>query len=231
MVATSLSESNSLLGAVASTLPRRSTVTWSAMLSASRTLWVMKRMEYPLARRAEKTRKRPSTSWGARTLVGSSNIRSLASARRSLISSTRCLSPRDSSSTRRLGSISRSYSSENRWIRRTRSRRRINLPWLGRNRATFSATDSAGDQREVLEYHADAQPASGSRGSEAYGATVDGHRSRVGGVVAVDYLHQGALAGPVLAQHGMHLTALYHHVDAIVGDHTGEGLGDAAQFQ
>lgn len=44
---------------------------------------------------------------------------------------------------------------------------------------------------------------------------------------AVEDLHEGAFAGTVLADKGMHLAPLHLEVDAVVGKHQGEPLGDA----
>ena len=60
------------------TLPRRMTVTRSAMASTSASLWLMKTMERPLAVIVRSVLKSSSTSCGASTAVGSSMIRTLA---------------------------------------------------------------------------------------------------------------------------------------------------------
>ena len=89
----------------------------------------------------------------------------------------------------------------------------------------------SGDQGEVLKHHADAEPASSGGGAKADREAVDGDGAGVGGVVAVDDLHQGALAGPVLAEDGVYLTALHDEVDGVIGYDAGEGLGDPAQLE
>jgi hypothetical protein len=47
-------------------------------------------------------------------------------------------------------------------------------------------------------------------------------------VDAVDELHQGALAGAVLAQQGVHLPRPHLEVDRVVRHHLAEAAGDVA---
>ena len=63
------------VGSVAMYLPRRSTVTRSAMSSTSLSLWVMKMTDVPCAVRLRRMAASSIASWGVRTAVGSSRIR------------------------------------------------------------------------------------------------------------------------------------------------------------
>ena len=47
----------------------------------------------------------------------------------------------------------------------------------------------------------------------------------------VEDVHQGRLAGAVLAEQGVDLARLDGEVDVVVGDQVAEALGDAAQFE
>jgi hypothetical protein len=58
--------------------------------------------------------------------------------------------------------------------------------------------------------------------------TVDEDLALVGVVQPVQDVHQGALAGAVLAEQGRHLTTSHHEVDIVVGDDTREPFGDPA---
>ena len=57
------------------TLPRRITVTRSAIWATSASLWLMKTTDVPSATIARSVRKRSWASCGARTAVGSSRMR------------------------------------------------------------------------------------------------------------------------------------------------------------
>ena len=48
---------------------------------------------------------------------------------------------------------------------------------------------------------------------------------------AVELVHQGGLAGAVLAEQGVDLAGLDGQVDVVVGHQVAEALGDAAQFE
>jgi hypothetical protein len=60
---------------------------------------------------------------------------------------------------------------------------------------------------------------------------VDEDLSLVGVVEAVEDVHERRLARPVLAEQAVDLTRLDDEVDGVVGDHPGEALGDAPQFE
>src|SRR6266545_1329319 len=85
-------------------------------------------------------------------------------------------------------------------------------------------------QHEVLVHHADT-------GGDRVGGRVEARLPAVhpdGALVRPDHpvedLHQGRLAGPVLADDGVHGAAPHRDVDVAVGDHAGESLGDAAKL-
>ena len=65
--------------AVPTTLPRRITVMMSAISLTSFSLWVMKRIDFPAAASERMISIKASISWGVKTAVGSSRIRSSAS--------------------------------------------------------------------------------------------------------------------------------------------------------
>ena len=69
-----------------------------------------------------------------------------------------------------------------------------------------------------------------SRGDGSDAHAVDGDRALVGPVGAVERLHQRRLAGAVLADDGVDGAGAHREVDAVVGDHAGEALDDAAQL-
>ena len=87
-------------------------------------------------------------------------------------------------------------------------------------------------QHEVLVHHADA----GGDGVRAgrvklQRLAVDQDLALVGLVEPVEHVHQGRLAGAVLAEQGVDLSRLHRQVDVVVGDQITEPLGDAAQFE
>ena len=122
------------------TLPPRRTVTRSAMARASCSLWVMMTTENPLVRSLRRPANRVSTSWGARTLVGSSRMTSLAPAMSTLRISTRWRSPMDRWRTSARGSQASPYRMAASSIWRHRAARSSRMPFRGRARAMFSAT-------------------------------------------------------------------------------------------
>jgi hypothetical protein len=83
-------------------------------------------------------------------------------------------------------------------------------------------------QPHVLEDHADAGRAGRRRRGEWSGYAVDPEFAGVGLVDAVDELHQGALAGTVLAEHRVHLAGGHLEVDPVVGDDFTEAAGQPA---
>ena len=66
---------------------------------------------------------------------------------------------------------------------------------------------------------------------ERHRLAVDADRALVGLLHAVEDLHQGRLAGAVLAHDGVDGAAAHGDVDVVVGHDPREPLGDAAQLQ
>ena len=71
-------------------------------------------------------------------------------------------------------------------------------------------------EHEVLVDHADAGLDRVGRGGEAHLLAVDQHRALVGGLHAVEDLHQRRLAGAVLTADGVDLARLDPQVDIVV---------------
>src|SRR5439155_13117714 len=86
-----------------------------------------------------------------------------------------------------------------------------------------------GHLHELLEDHADAMASRVVRRGDRDRGAVEADLAGVGAREAVQDLHQRALAGAVLADHGVHFTRMEVEVDAVVGDDAGEGFRDAAQ--
>ena len=88
------------------------------------------------------------------------------------------------------------------------------------------------EQREVLEHHADAElraPPPGLCG--LVGPAGEAHRARVGPHDAVDHLHQGRLAGAVLAEQRMDLACADGEATLVVGHDRRKRLGDAGELK
>ena len=87
------------------------------------------------------------------------------------------------------------------------------------------------DELEVLVHHPDAL-------GDGVGGAAEPHRlaphedlAGVGLVQPEHGVHQGALAGPVLAEEAEHLALVEGEVDVVVGDDAGERLGDAPHLE
>ncbi len=89
------------------TLPRRITMIRSEYSNTSRSLCVMKMIDFPLSVKERIILNSSSASCGVNTAVGSSNIRILASRYNNLIISTRCCTPTGKSPTIAFGSTFR----------------------------------------------------------------------------------------------------------------------------
>ncbi len=63
------------------------------------------------------------------------------------------------------------------------------------------------------------------------GFAVEQDLALVGLVQPVEHVHQGRLAGAVLAEQAVDLARLDDEVDVVVGHEAAEPLGDAAQFE
>ena len=102
--------------------------------------------------------------------------------------------------------------------------------------STSAELDVLGDgedryQHEMLVDHADARGHRVARALKADQLVVNEDLAAIGVVQPVEDVHQGALAGPVLAEQSMDLTGADHQVNRIVGDQRAEALGDTAQFE
>ncbi len=87
------------------------------------------------------------------------------------------------------------------------------------------------EKGEVLKHHADAQAPRFGRVGDGNRPAVPEHLSGVGPHDTVNDLHQGALAGAVLAQHRMDLAGHDAKADAIVGHHGRVALGDLPELE
>ncbi len=83
-------------------------------------------------------------------------------------------------------------------------------------------------QLEVLEHHSDAAGDCFAWRLECHRLAVQQHLALVGTVRAVQRLHQGALAGAVLADDGVDRARHDPQIDSVVGHDAGEALDDAA---
>ena len=214
------------------TRPLRSTVIRSATASTSRSLWVMKMIDLPWSTRLRTTAKKSSTSPGVSTAVGSSRIRMSARRYSALTSSTRCCSPTERSPTLASGSTSRPYRSPI-CADLAAGAAHVEEPVLGELAAEHDVLGDGEhrDQLEVLVDHADAV---GDRVLHALALDLlpaDVHRAGVGPVQPEHDVHQRALAGAVLAEQAVDLAVMEGQADVLVGDHAGEGLGDAADLE
>ncbi len=87
------------------------------------------------------------------------------------------------------------------------------------------------EQREVLEHHADAAFAGLGRVAHGHPFALPVDRAGVRLGDAVDDLHQGALAGAVLAEQGVDFARLDRQVDTVVGQAAWVLFGDAAELE
>ena len=85
-------------------------------------------------------------------------------------------------------------------------------------------------EHEVLVHHADAAGDGVGRGREGDLLAVDRDGALVRLLHAVEDLHQGRLAGAVLADEGVDGALAHGEVDVVVGHDAGESLGDAGEF-
>ena len=88
-----------------------------------------------------------------------------------------------------------------------------------------------GHDAQLLVDHADAGRQRLARRAEMHGPAVDRHAAVVLAVQAGDDLHQGRLAGTVLADQAVDFAGAQHEVDVAQGRDAAERLGDAAQFE
>ena len=86
------------------------------------------------------------------------------------------------------------------------------------------------DEAEVLVHHADAERGRSLRIRDPPGHAVEQHPALVGLNEPDEDLHQGRLAGPVLAEHAVHLPGAQREVDAVARHHRAVALGDVLQL-
>ena len=82
----------------------------------------------------------------------------------------------------------------------------------------------------MLEDHADATRDGVAGRFERHRLAADNDVALVGSVRSVQRLHQGALAGAVLADDRMDRSGQHRQVHAVVGDHAGKSFDDPAEF-
>src|SRR5262245_5668090 len=87
------------------------------------------------------------------------------------------------------------------------------------------------DQHEVLVDHSDPDVDRVARRAHGDRLALDEDLALVGLVEAVEDVHQGRLAGAVLAEERVHLAAAQVEVDAVVRDDAREALRDALQLE
>ena len=204
------------------------TVIVSATSRTSCSLWLMKTIEVPPSRSARMTVISSSVSCGVSTAVGSSSTSSFASRLSALRISTRCCTPTGRSADERVG----------------RDVEAVALRDLGDLAAGAAAGEEAEaacllvaehdvlghgehrDEHEVLVHHADAGGHGVARAAEGDRLVVDEDLALVRLVEPVEDVHQGGLAGAVLAEQGVDLARLDDEVDRVVGRERAEALGD-----
>ncbi len=88
-----------------------------------------------------------------------------------------------------------------------------------------------GDQHEVLMHHADAGAHRVAGALEVLDDVVQEDDAVVCAVQPVQNVHQGRLAGAVLAEEAVDLPGFHHEIDVVVRDEGAEPLGDPAEFE
>ena len=215
------------------TRPRRITVMRSATARTSRSLWVMNTMEVPCSRSARITVISSSVSCGVSTAVGSSRMSMRASRLSALMISTRCCTPTGRSATSASGRNGEVVALGD-------------LADLTSRAALVDEAQAAGvlvpehhvlghgehrDQHEVLVHHAHAGGHRVARATEGDRLPVDEDLPLIRLVQAVEDVHQGALAGAVLAEQRVDLARFHGQVDAVVGDERAEAFGDPLKLE
>ena len=126
---------------VSTFLPRRSTLTRSAMSSTSPSLWEMKTIDLPSAVSVRRIRNSSCVSCAVSTAVGSSRISTSAPRSSARRISTRCWVPTEMSATRASGSTASPKRSESSRTRRAAAFVSSSRPLRGSSaRTMFSAT-------------------------------------------------------------------------------------------
>ena len=88
-----------------------------------------------------------------------------------------------------------------------------------------------GDEHEVLVDHADAGGHGIPRPTEMLHDVIEEDLALIGTVQAIQDVHEGRLAGTVLAEQRVDLTRLDDEVDVVVGDEPAEAFGDPAELE
>ena len=180
--------------------PWRMTETLSVTAMISRSLWVISTTVRPWSRRLRRMRNRWSASCGVSTPVGSSRISTCAPRNSALRISTRCWMPTGRSRTTASRSTSRAYSRSSLAISaRARARaRRERGPAFGAEQQVLQHRERL-DQHEVLVDHADAGCDRVLGALDPAFLAGDPDAAAIGLIEAVEDVHQGRLAGAVLA--------------------------------
>ena len=220
------------VGTVSILLPRRRTVTRSAMSSTSLSLCEMKTTDVPAAVSVRSTLNRSCDSCAVSTAVGSSSTSTLAPRNSARRISTRCWAPTPRSSTLASGRIASPYCS----AQLPRAPHRLLVVQQRPARGLGPQHQVLGhghdrDEHEVLVDHADAQPDRLPRGVDRDRLAVEQDLALVRVVEPVEDVHQRRLAGPVLPEQRMDLAALELEVDRVVRDQRAEALRDPAQLE
>ena len=193
----------------------------------------MKMIDRPSSASLRRRAKISSVSCGVSTAVGSSSTSMRASRYRALRISTRCCCPTD----RRCRPLRRGRA-------RSRTGRQLGdslvrlVPVKERPAGhRFRAEDDVlGDRQhrhehEVLVDHADAASDGIRWPRDIDGLAVEQDLALVGTRQPVQDVHEGRLAGAVLAKQGVDLSAPYIQAYVVIGDDAGIALGNAAHLQ
>ncbi len=180
----------------------------------------------PRAVKARTTRSNSSASPGASTAVGSSSSRTRTSVASAFTISSRCLRPTESRPAGVSGSRGNPIRSAS---ARTRSRRAAGCTGQPAASATFSATLSAGT--DVKCWWTMPTPRRRAARGDGTATTVAGDRDGAGvrARQAVGHVHQGGLAGAVLAQERMELARHQREIGPAQGLHGAEVFPDASE--
>ncbi len=86
-------------------------------------------------------------------------------------------------------------------------------------------------QRQVLKYGGDTEPQRRGRIVEDGDVAAEGDRSRIRQMNASEDLHQGRLAGPIVADQGDHLAGVHIEIDVGQGGNGAEIFRNSAQTE
>ena len=192
----------------------------------------MKTMLRPLARTPRSTSNRRCTSGGDRAEVGSSRMTMRAPENSTRASSISCCRPIASEPMRapridvdaEVGEMPARTVDHGAPVDDAAARRLLaEIDVLGHR--------EVGHDAQLLVHHADAGRQRLARRAEMHRPAVDRHAAVVLAVQAGDDLHQGRLAGAVLAHQAVDLAGAQHEVDVAQGRDAAERLGDAASVR